>query len=124
MGRCRLLTVFSLAALVGVGLFPANTAWGLISVCQIVRNCRPVIKGLLPQSDFRPGGIVFVRGSSFGARNGEVWVQLQDYTGRSQTIQLSILAWSNTVVAGQLPVDLAGLPDQEGTLGVTNGVPL
>jgi hypothetical protein len=96
----------------------------VILLCSVVGNCRPIIKGLLPQSVFRPGGTVFVTGSNFGARSGKLWVQLQDYTGRWQTIQLPIVAWSNTFAAGTLPDNLTGQRDQEGTILVENSAQL
>ena len=76
---------------------------------------RPRITGVFPFSIIRPSGGVIVQGINFFASAGQFLLLLSE---SGTKYELTNLQWANTSVAGVIPWDIAGVPDQPAFLQV------
>ncbi len=85
-----------------------------------VQVAGPSIKSMFLFSQVTPGGWVILVGENFGSLPGQVWIHLTDYQGNSHDYQLldTQSNWADTFVAGQIPMNLPGFPDQQATFTV------
>jgi hypothetical protein len=66
----------------------------------------PHIGTLFLFSQVTPGGEILFTGTNFGDIAGQIWLHLTDIDGHPMDVQLDTISWTNTAVAGTIPLSV------------------